>query len=184
MRRNFNFTAFLLTLVIFWGGVFVYAQDIELEQEVFKIARQVRCPVCRAESAADSNATTSIEFRNIIQEQLVAGKNEAEILSFFQERYGDWILLEPSKTGLSKCLQEIVLLPKTLVNLLLRKQTDVVCLRSAKAVWLLSLIALLIALLVFVIVIRRWLKKAQQTIEVSTEDLERVRQMLKTTNGN
>ncbi|MEZ4631022.1 MAG: cytochrome c-type biogenesis protein [Deinococcales bacterium] len=115
------------------------AQEI-LEQRVFEIARQLRCPVCRAESAADSSAETSQEFRQIIQEQLEAGKSEAEILAFFRERYGDWILLSPPKEGL---------------HLL---------------VWLLPIIAGLIALIVLAMLMQRWLRKSREHVVVSDQD--------------
>lgn len=74
--------------------------EVELESRVFEIARQLRCPTCVSESVADSSARISIEMREQIQEQLQAGRSEAEILAFFQERYGDWILLEPPREGL------------------------------------------------------------------------------------
>ncbi len=138
-------------VVIFSVGQLVYGQSLELEQKVFQIARQLRCPVCRAESAADSNATTSIEFRNIIQEQLLAGKNEVEILTFFRERYGDWILLQPPKRGLHL------------------------------VVWLMPIMVGVIALLFLVVIFRQWLRKSQVPLEVIPEDLERVRQTLKDT---
>lgn len=73
---------------------------VELESRVFDIARQLRCPTCVSESVADSNANISIEMRRQIQSQLEAGASEAEILAFFQERYGDWILLEPPRRGI------------------------------------------------------------------------------------
>lgn len=73
---------------------------VELEARVFDIARQLRCPTCVSESVADSNANISIEMRRQIQTQLEAGASEAEILAFFQERYGDWILLEPPRRGI------------------------------------------------------------------------------------
>ena len=74
--------------------------QVQMEQQVFEIAAELRCPVCRAESASDSSSASSIEFRNIIREQLQAGQNEAQILAFFQEKYGDWILMDPPRRGL------------------------------------------------------------------------------------
>lgn len=74
--------------------------QVQVEQQVFKIAGELRCPVCRAESASDSSSASSIEFRNIIREQLGAGQNEAQILAFFQAKYGDWILMDPPRRGL------------------------------------------------------------------------------------
>ncbi len=137
---------FIGILVAIFG--FTWAQDVELERKVFEIARELRCPVCRAESAADSNATTSVEFRNIIQEQLIAGKSKADILTFFEERYGDWILLNPPKRGLHL------------------------------VVWILPIAAGLAALLILVFLFQKWLKKTRLPLEVQEDDLERVRQAL------
>ena len=74
--------------------------QVQLEQQVFKIASELRCPVCRAESASDSSSASSVEFRNIIREKLQAGQSEKEILRFFQGKYGDWILMDPPRRGL------------------------------------------------------------------------------------
>lgn len=72
---------------------------VELESRVFDITRQLRCPTCVAESVADSNAAISIEMRTQVQTQIEQGRSESEILAFFQERYGDWVLLEPPRRG-------------------------------------------------------------------------------------
>jgi cytochrome c-type biogenesis protein CcmH len=74
--------------------------ELQLESRVFEIARQLRCPTCVSESVGDSNAAISIEMRETIRAQLQQGRSEAEILGFFQERYGDWILLEPPRRGI------------------------------------------------------------------------------------
>ena len=63
---------YLLLLLSLWS--FAGAQEVQLEREVFNIAGELRCPVCRSESAADSNAETSIEFRDIIRERLQDGR--------------------------------------------------------------------------------------------------------------
>jgi cytochrome c-type biogenesis protein CcmH len=71
----------------------------DLSPEVFRIAKTLRCPVCRGESAGESNSGIAQEMRKIIAEQLAAGKSEAEIQQFFVARYGDWILYSPPKRG-------------------------------------------------------------------------------------
>ncbi len=76
------------------------SSEVELPAQVFRIAQQLRCPTCVSESVADSNAAISIEMRRQIERQLAEGRNETEILAFFQERYGDWILLEPPRRGI------------------------------------------------------------------------------------
>lgn len=73
----------------------------DLSPEVFAIARELRCPVCQGESAAESNAGVAVEMRRLIAEMLAEGKTEAEIKAFFVERYGEWILFEPPRRGVA-----------------------------------------------------------------------------------
>ena len=90
---------FFLLLTLFVAG-FAGAQTVEIDERVFDIAAELRCPVCQSESAADSSSESSIEFRNIIRERLQAGESRAEIVGFFQDKYGDWILMDPPARGL------------------------------------------------------------------------------------
>jgi cytochrome c-type biogenesis protein CcmH len=55
----------------------------------------VRCLVCQNQSIEDSDADLAVDLRQIIREQVNAGKNKADINQFLIERYGDWILLTP-----------------------------------------------------------------------------------------
>ncbi len=68
--------------------------------KVFEIAKKLRCPVCRGESAAESNAGVTEEMRRQIAQMLKEGKSEDEIIQYFVDRYTDWILYEPPKKGL------------------------------------------------------------------------------------
>ena len=127
------------------------AQDVVLDPRVFEIGRELRCPTCVAESVSESNAAIAREMRQIIQEQLDAGRTRSEILGFFQDRYGDWILLEPPRRGL----------------LLL--------------VWLLPVAAALGAGTGLIALMRRWRAAGEQVAEVAPEDLARVRAALAAT---
>jgi len=124
------------------------AQDIMLDPEVFEIGNELRCPTCVAESVAESNASIAREMRQIIQEQLDEGRTRGEILAFFQDRYGDWILLSPPRRGM----------------LLL--------------VWLLPVAAVLVAGGGLFLLVRRWRAAADAVMPVAAEDLERVRAAL------
>ncbi len=73
----------------------------DLDPEVFKIANQLRCPVCQGESAGESNAGVSQEMRRQIAEMLKEGKSEEAIKRYFVERYGEWILYAPPKRGIN-----------------------------------------------------------------------------------
>jgi cytochrome c-type biogenesis protein CcmH len=72
----------------------------DLSPQVFEIAKKLRCPVCRGESAAESNAGVTEEMRRQIAEMLAEGKSEDEIIQYFVDRYTEWILYEPPKRGL------------------------------------------------------------------------------------
>ncbi len=151
-KRGKIFLPLSLCLCVFVVSSFAFAQDVTpatLDPQVFEIAGELRCPVCTAESVGDSSAPIAVEMRNVIQEQLGQGKSEKEILAFFQERYGDWILLNPPKRG---------------IHLL---------------VWLLPLIVAVIGVGFLVMYLRRWTKQAKAPIEASAEDLERVREEMK-----
>jgi cytochrome c-type biogenesis protein CcmH len=71
----------------------------DLEAQVRDIATQLRCPVCQGLSVGDSPSELANEMRTLIREQLQQGKTPAEVLDYFAQRYGEWILLAPPKHG-------------------------------------------------------------------------------------
>lgn len=99
MNRNKRQFLRTLTVLILAGAWLVASAQVEIEPRVFDIAAKLRCPVCVSESVAQSASPTSVEMRNLINQKLNEGQSEAEILGFFRERYGDWILLEPPRSG-------------------------------------------------------------------------------------
>ena len=70
--------------------------DPAQEARARQIFRDVRCLVCQNESIDDSEAELAHDLRQIVREQLRAGKSEAQIKAFLTERYGEFVLLTPS----------------------------------------------------------------------------------------
>ena len=70
-----------------------------LERQVLDIGKDLRCAVCQNQPISESNADLARDMRNIIREQLQAGKSRQEIMNYFVERYGDYVLLNPPKRG-------------------------------------------------------------------------------------
>jgi len=131
-----------------------FAQDVQnsqnnLDNEVFEISKELRCPVCVSESVADSAAEVSVNMRNKTKELLEEGKSKKEVLAYFQERYGDWILLSPPKKG---------------IHLL---------------IWILPVLAAIVGLAILSLVIKNWLKKSNQEVVLSEDDIEIVQKALK-----
>lgn len=147
-RRRVRRLAAALLGLALFAAALAVAQEVQLEARVFEIAGRLRCPVCVSESVADSNSQIAVQMRELIQQQLGEGRSDDEIYAYFQARYGDWIMLDPPKRG---------------VHLL---------------VWLLPVVALVIAVATLGLLARRWLKAAKTPIVVDPEDLERVRRQL------
>ena len=92
-----------LVLVIGLGGFgSLFGQtssDAVLNERVHTIAAQLRCPVCQGLSLADSQSELSMQMREVIRDQVRAGKTDAEVIDYFVAKYGEWILLEPKFSG-------------------------------------------------------------------------------------
>ena len=64
-----------------------------------RIAAAIRCPTCRSQSMADSDAPAARLGREEILRQVAQGRSDAEIRSYFVARYTDAILLDPPRRG-------------------------------------------------------------------------------------
>lgn len=84
---------------IFLPQSFSQEIDIQLEKKVQEIAHQLRCPVCQGLSVKESMNDISVNMKNKIITLLNEGKTEQEVISFFVQRYGEWILRNPKKDG-------------------------------------------------------------------------------------
>ncbi len=71
---------------------------------VQELAQQLRCPVCKSVSIAESPADTATAMRQVVAEQVAAGRSDTEILGYFRARYGDWVLLDPPARGATLAL--------------------------------------------------------------------------------
>ena len=70
-----------------------------LERQVLDIAKDLRCTVCQNQPVSESNADLARDMRAIIREQVQAGKSRDEIVKYFVDRYGDYVLMNPPKSG-------------------------------------------------------------------------------------
>jgi cytochrome c-type biogenesis protein CcmH len=69
--------------------------DPALEAKARALMREIRCVVCQSQSIDESDADIAANLRNIVREQIAAGKSEAEIRDYLTARYGDFVLLKP-----------------------------------------------------------------------------------------
>ena len=92
------------------------------------ISKNIRCMVCQNQSIDESNASLAKDLRVLIRDQIRVGKSDHEIYAFLRKRYGDFILLKPTLT------------PKTL------------------ALWFLPFIFLIVGLLIFFLITKKYKK--------------------------
>jgi cytochrome c-type biogenesis protein CcmH len=65
----------------------------------YRVGDNLRCPTCIGLSVLQSEADFATQIRKAAKEQILAGKSEPEIMTFFTQRYGLWILREPPTEG-------------------------------------------------------------------------------------
>lgn len=93
--RAFILAAAVLILAPAGFAAGVVRHEDPSEQRIKAIAVALRCPVCQGETIYDSHSTVAGQMKALIREQVAAGKSDDEIKSFFVDRYGEFVLMEP-----------------------------------------------------------------------------------------
>lgn len=88
-------------LFLAWLAPVVGAPVVEdpIERQMLDIAKDLRCAVCQNQPISESNADLARDMRDIIREQIRAGKSREEIMQYFVDRYGNFVLLKPPVHG-------------------------------------------------------------------------------------
>ena len=73
--------------------------DPALELRARDLSRNLRCLVCRNENIDDSNASLARDLRLVLRERLVAGDSDVQAVAFIVDRYGEFVLLNPTAEG-------------------------------------------------------------------------------------
>jgi cytochrome c-type biogenesis protein CcmH len=91
----------LILLLLLFAGAAVgqTVPDSAVAARTKAIASQLRCPVCQGLSLQESQSELSQQMKDVIREQIVAGKTDEQVLAYFMAKYGEWILLEPRAKG-------------------------------------------------------------------------------------
>jgi cytochrome c-type biogenesis protein CcmH len=117
-RRRMGALAFAVALVCVAGGVRAQVPagggaaagsqpsaapapgvDAKFDARVKTVSSRLRCPVCQGESIQDSPAELAGQMKQLVREQLASGRSEQQVMDYFTQKYGQWILLEPKAEG-------------------------------------------------------------------------------------
>ena len=83
-----------LFLIIF----FVFPiHSLKADSEVLKnkITKNLRCLICQGQSVYDSDSEFANSLKIVVENKINEGLSEKQIYSYFQSKYGDWILYDP-----------------------------------------------------------------------------------------
>ncbi len=93
-----RFALLLLTLVCAPAGaaIDIYQFDNDAQQDRFhRLTEELRCPKCQNQSIADSDAEISQDMRERVARMIREGHSDEEIVTFFVDRYGDFVSYRP-----------------------------------------------------------------------------------------
>ena len=83
-----------LFLIIF----FLFSvNNLKADNEVLKIkiTKNLRCLICQGQSIYDSDSEFANSLKIVVDNKINEGLSEKQIYSYFQSKYGEWILYEP-----------------------------------------------------------------------------------------
>ena len=78
--------------------------DQQREQRVMKLGKKFRCAVCQGVAISDSPASMARAQLDKVRELVAEDKSDEDIETYFVARYGEWVLLEPTKGGMNAFL--------------------------------------------------------------------------------
>lgn len=97
MTRRFIALAFLAVAALPAGAIEPGERlpDPALEARARALSKELRCLVCQNQSIDESDAPLARDLRLLVRQRLSAGAEDAEVLSFVTDRYGDFVRLRP-----------------------------------------------------------------------------------------
>ena len=112
-------------------------------ERVERITQQVRCPTCRSQSVADSDAPAAEAIQEETLRRVQEGQTDEQILDYLVGRYQQDILLDPPRRGVGA------------------------------VVWVLPVLALAAAVAGLTVAFRRWKPKGRRVTEEDRALVER-----------
>jgi cytochrome c-type biogenesis protein CcmH len=79
------------------------------EAQARSLTAQLRCIECQGLSVADSRTTTAEAMKTDVRRRIAAGETDAQIRAAYVDRYGEFILLEPSSSNRALWLLPILI---------------------------------------------------------------------------
>jgi cytochrome c-type biogenesis protein CcmH len=89
------------------------------DDEVNEVARDVYCPVCENTPLDVCQTQACADWRELIRTKLAEGQTKEEIFDYFARQYGDGVLANPPRRGVSLVMLWVLPVVLILLGLLL-----------------------------------------------------------------
>ncbi|MBU2935288.1 MULTISPECIES: cytochrome c-type biogenesis protein [Pacificibacter] len=104
MRSFFLILSLLFALPLYAVEPSEVLDDPVMESRAREISKELRCLVCRNENIDESHADLAKDLRLLVRERLVEGDSNVQVINYIVERYGEYVLLNPTLSGANKLL--------------------------------------------------------------------------------
>ena len=85
-----------ISFLIIYVLITTTAYSSEGQNRLLEVYKNLRCLVCQGQSIADSNSDFATTIKLVVQDQFNKGKTEDEIYKFLMNKYGEWIVYQPT----------------------------------------------------------------------------------------
>mgnify|MGYP006142249987 FL=1 len=88
---------FKIFFIIFLSFGFIQSQSEEKNNDLKnKILKNIRCLICQGQSVYDSESDFASSIKLIVNKKINEDMSEDQVYKFLREKYGDWIIYEPT----------------------------------------------------------------------------------------
>jgi|GEM_PF-518682 len=76
-------------------------EDAKAEARALVLMEEIRCVACENEPISQSGADIAVNMRIKVRELVGEGASDDEVRAWFAQRYGEFVLFRPARTGTS-----------------------------------------------------------------------------------
>ena len=86
--------AFLIIFLLI--GFSQLKSDEKKDELKNKILKNIRCLICQGQSVYDSESDFASSIKLIVNKKINDGMSEDQVYRFLREKYGDWVIYDPT----------------------------------------------------------------------------------------
>ena len=101
MRTHKALRWLLLALLLLLPAAVLAQDDNISDDEVNEVAHDLYCPVCESTPLDVCPTQACADWRELIRTKLAAGDSRQDILDYFARQYGEGVLADPPRRGVS-----------------------------------------------------------------------------------